>query len=136
MLCTTLFGGAGWAVLGARWLWGGEEEEKTGLASQGGTTTSTSAQEVVAVRRRTHHVLYRSTSQLLCARAASRLLLVLLLLCLLSCLFPTHSTRAESIQGLTGFSTTHFSRHTNKSICRLPIIINLFTFVFYHHYVA
>ena len=48
----------------------------------------------------------------------------------------SHTLHTESIQGLTGFSTTYFSHHTNKSICRLPIIINLFTFVFYHHYVA
>ena len=44
----------------------------------------------------------------------------------------SHTLHTESIQGLTGFSTTHFSHHTNKSICRsLPIIINLLTFVFY-----
>ena len=58
--------------------------------------------------------------------------------CMLSwcLLFPTHSTRSPSIGLTTGFSTTHFSHHTNKSIRRLPIIINLLTFVFYHHYVA
>ena len=44
---------------------------------------------------------------------------------MLSCLFPTHALQTES----TLVRIYWFLHHTNKSIRRLPIIINLLKFV-------